>query len=400
MNRYCHIVFVLAFSVIIFLPGCGPAVERENPEPVRDTILPLGFLTDTLSVREGKVARGETFGALLVNLGMSAEDAYGLVSLCADSIFDVKKFIAGNAYQAYYASDSSLKYLVYDNSRTMRTVFRCADSLGVWKAPRPLDYVLRTADVTIKSSLWNDMMEAGLSPNLILKLSDIYAWTVDFFALRQEDRFRAYYGETLCEGDVISVDTVYFAVFTRDGKDINSIMLDQGDGGNIYWSETGESLRKAFLKAPLNFTRISSGFSYNRKHPVTGQIKAHTAIDYAAPTGTPVMTIGDGTVISKGYAGGGGNTVRIRHNSVYETSYMHLSRYAAGLHVGQRVQQGEVIGYVGSTGTATGPHLDFRVYMNGTPINPLKMESPSAEPIKEEFLPALDSLYKVYTKRE
>jgi murein DD-endopeptidase MepM/ murein hydrolase activator NlpD len=142
-------------------------------------------------------------------------------------------------------------------------------------------------------------------------------------------------------------------------------------------------MRKAFLKAPLNFTRVSSGFSYARKHPVTRKVQPHTGVDYAAPKGTPVMTIGDGVVISAKYEGAGGNTVRIRHNSVYTTAYLHLSKYAKGLKAGQRVRQGEVIGYVGSTGRSTGPHLDFRVWKNGTPINPLKMDSPPAEPIKE-----------------
>lgn len=173
-------------------------------------------------------------------------------------------------------------------------------------------------------------------------------------------------------------------------------MFDQGDNGNLYWNEKGESMRRAFLKAPLEFKRISSGFSYARKHPVTGQIRAHTAVDYAAPMGTPVVALGDGTVISAGWAGGGGNTIKIRHNSVYTTSYMHLRNFAQGIKAGTRVRQGEVIGYVGSTGTSTGPHLDFRVYQNGTAINPLTLESPSAEPIKEENKAALDSVLRVY----
>ena len=161
------------------------------------------------------------------------------------------------------------------------------------------------------------------------------------------------------------------------------IMFDQKDGGNIWWNEKGESMRKAFLKAPLQYSRVSSGFSYARKHPVTRKVQPHTGVDYAAPKGTPVMTIGDGVVTSVKYEGAGGNTVRIRHNSVYSTAYLHLSKYAKGLKAGQRVRQGEVIGYVGSTGRSTGPHLDFRVWKNGTPINPLKMDSPPAEPIKE-----------------
>jgi murein DD-endopeptidase MepM/ murein hydrolase activator NlpD len=160
------------------------------------------------------------------------------------------------------------------------------------------------------------------------------------------------------------------------------VMFDQKDGGNIWWDDNGASMRKAFLKAPLKFSRISSGFSYARKHPVTKKVRPHTGVDYAAPTGTPVMTIGDGVVTSVKYEGAGGKTIRIRHNSVYSTAYLHLSKYAKGIKAGARVRQGEVIGYVGSTGRSTGPHLDFRVWKNGSPINPLKMESPPAEPLK------------------
>ena len=155
-------------------------------------------------------------------------------------------------------------------------------------------------------------------------------------------------------------------------------------------------MRKAFLKAPLKFSRISSGFSYARRHPVTRRVQPHTGIDYAAPKGTPVMSIGDGVVTGKKYEGAGGNTVRIRHNSVYSTAYLHLSGYAKGLKVGQRVRQGEVIGYVGSTGRSTGPHLDFRVWKNGSPINPLKMESPPAEPLKKENLEDFELAHKKY----
>jgi murein DD-endopeptidase MepM/ murein hydrolase activator NlpD len=171
-------------------------------------------------------------------------------------------------------------------------------------------------------------------------------------------------------------------------------MFDQKDGGNIWWNEKGESMRKAFLKAPLQYSRVSSGFSYSRKHPVTRKVQPHTGVDYAAPKGTPVMTIGDGVVTSVKYEGAGGNTVRIRHNSVYSTAYLHLSKYAKGLKAGQRVRQGEVIGYVGSTGRSTGPHLDFRVWKNGTPINPLKMDSPPAEPIKEANREAFEAAFR------
>ena len=174
------------------------------------------------------------------------------------------------------------------------------------------------------------------------------------------------------------------------------IMFDQHDGGNIWWNEKGESMRKAFLKAPLKYSRVSSGFSYARRHPVTRRVQPHTGVDYAAPKGTPVMSIGDGVVTSRKYEGAGGNTVRIRHNSVYSTAYLHLSRYASGLKVGQRVRQGEVIGYVGSTGRSTGPHLDFRVWKNGSPINPLKMDSPPSEPLKKENMEAFGETHERY----
>lgn len=381
--------------LLLAVVSCSGKKEAE-PEVIEEPR--LGFFTEDYSSESGVVKSGETFILWMNDLGIDTGTAYSLIGLC-DSIFDVRKIIAGNKYEAFYSVDSlsrKLEYVVYDNDRINQTVFKCADSLGVWTAQREVSHVHKTADVSIETSLWNDMLDANASPLVILQLSDIYAWTVDFFGLQKNDRFRVLYEQTECEGDVISVDTVFFSIFSRGDKDLYAIMFDQGDGGNLYWNEKGESMRKAFLKAPLKFNRISSGFSYSRKHPVTGQIKAHTGIDYAAPTGTPVMSIGDGTVIEKGYQGAGGNTVKIRHNSVYTTAYLHLSKYASGLKVGQRVSQGEVIGYVGMTGTATGPHLDFRVWMNGSPINPLTMESPSEEPLKEENLPALDSVFHQY----
>lgn len=387
----------IMLSFVLLMDSCGGGRRYEDvPEEKADSIPPLGFWTEDFSRAEGIVKSGETFSGLMNRLGMSQADAYLLAQAC-DSVFDVRKLRAGNSYQTYADSlTDELKYVVYNIDRTSQAIFGCSDSLYVDIYTKPVEKFRRYADVTISSSLWNDMQKAGSSPLLIIKLSDIFAWTVDFFGLQQDDRFQVVYEQSECEGELLSVDTIYFAKFTRDTTELFALMLDQGDGGNVYWNEKGESMRKAFLKAPLQFKRISSGFSYHRKHPVTGQVKAHTAVDYAAPTGTPVVALGDGTVVSAGWAGGGGNTVKIRHNSVYTTSYMHLSKYGPGIKAGVRVTQGQVIGYVGMTGTATGPHLDFRVYQNGSPINPLKMESPSAEPIKEELRPALDSVFVLY----
>ena len=391
-------IFAVLAAAVLSVSSCGEHRTRGDGDPgdVNDSIPPLGFWEEDFALEEGTVNSGETFSGLFNRLGLSMAQAYELALKC-DSLFDVRKLRAGNKVDVYTDTVSNeLKYVVYTIDRTHKAIFNCSDSLGVTISEKPVEVTRQFADVSITSSLWNDMQKAGAPMSLIVKLSDVFAWTVDFFGLQEDDRFRVIYEQTECEGEVLSVDTIYIARFTRDDIDKFAIMYDQGDGGNVYWDEKGESVRRAFLKAPLEFKRISSGFSYHRKHPVTGQVKAHTAIDYAAPTGTPVVALGDGTVISAGWAGGGGNTVKIRHNSVYTTSYMHLSKYGPGIKAGVSVKQGQVIGYVGMTGTATGPHLDFRVYKNGTAINPLTMESPSTEPIKDEFKPALDSVFRVY----
>lgn len=383
----------LPFILLILLAvSCGPRkTTKADVAPQKDTVYPLGFCTDSFRVVSGEIKPGDNFIAWVTGLGMPTDRAHALLSAC-DTVFDVRKLRAGNTWKAYYRDSAALSYIVYDNSRTLQTVFSCADSTAAWKYQKEVISVEKKADVTITSSLWNDMTAAGESPALISELADIYAWTVDFFGLRKGDRFRLLYTENICEGESVGIDRVSYAEFLRDSTVLPAIYFDQGDGRYKYWNEKGESMRKAFLKAPLKFTRISSGYSLHRLHPVHGTVRAHTGVDYAAPTGTPVMSIGDGTVISVGWGGGGGNTVKIRHNSVYTTAYLHLSKFA--VKAGQRVAQGQVIGYVGMTGTATGPHLDFRVWKNGSPVNPLKLESPAAEPLKSENMPALDSVWR------
>lgn len=374
----------------------GEAVASDvcEADHLSQPVHPMGFCPDSLLVKDGEVKKGQFFSNLLNSLGMGASEAYALTQVC-DSVFDVRTLRVGNTYKAYYADDA-LRYLVYDRDRMSSIVFDCQSPYGAWVYEKPITFVDRYADVSINSSLWNDMRAADVSPLLILQLSDIYAWTVDFFGLQKGDRFKVLYQEKLCDGDVVAVDTVRYAVFSHGGSDFPAIMFDQKDNGNIWWNEKGESMRKAFLKAPLQYSRISSGFSNARVHPVTRKVQPHHGVDYAAPTGTPVMTIGDGVVTSVKYEGAGGNVVRIKHNSVYSTAYLHLSKYASGLKVGQRVRQGEVIGYVGSTGRSTGPHLDFRVWKNGTPINPLTMDSPPAEPLKEENKAAFEAAITEY----
>ena len=394
-------IAILSAVLLSGMASCsgGPSdhgVEVAEPVDSPAAVPSMGFSADSLDTVEGKVKNGQFFSTLMTGLGMTQQQAYDLTMAC-DSVFDVRTLRVGQTYRAYYSDDpKQLRYLVYDRDKASCVVFSCTEPYRAWVYEKPVEIEEKYADVTINSSLWNDMLKAGVSPLLIISLSDIYAWTIDFFALQKGDRFRVLYQERRCDGEVIAVDTVKYAVFGHDGVDFPMVMFDQKDGGNIWWNEKGESMRKAFLKAPLNYTRVSSGFSYARRHPVTRRVQPHTGVDYAAPKGTPVMTIGDGVVTSVKYEGAGGNTVRIRHNSVYSTAYLHLSKYAKGLKAGQRVRQGEVIGYVGSTGRSTGPHLDFRVWKNGTPINPLKMESPPAEPVKDSSRPAFEAAFKAY----
>ena len=259
--------------------------------------------------------------------------------------------------------------------------------------------VLKKARVTISTSLWNDVQKAGIPVMMALKLSDVYDCTIDFFGLQSGDSFAVMYEELQHNGEYMGLGNIYYAEFMHAGKQYNAIRFNAGENSSMYWNEKGESLKKAFLKAPLNFTRISSRFTYARKHPVLRIVRPHTGVDYAAPSGTPVVALGDGVVTHRGWAGGGGNTIKIKHPGNYVTSYMHLKGYAKGIVKGSRVTRGQLIGYVGSTGLSTGPHLDFRVYKNGKPIDPLKMESPSVEPVSKELMPAFKEQMQLYRYR-
>ena len=382
--------------------SCGRKGENQTTEEAAVEELPaIGFYFGRYECDSTSIKSGDTFSTLMTRLGLGGTDTYRLTTLC-DSVIDLRKIKAGNAVRAYYESTDStrtLRYVVYDQSKVRSTVFQCSDSLAVWNYDKPVEHQRRLADVTIRSSLWNDMLEAGATPNLIMNLADIYQWSINFFTLQPQDRFRIVYTQSVCEGEVVAVDTVHFSLFTsREGKEVGALRYEvPSSGKNTYWDKGGESLKRMFLKAPLRYNRISSRFSYSRKHPVTGKVKAHTAVDYAAPTGTEVYAIGDGTVTKCGWDGtGGGNRIKIKHMRGYESSYMHLSRFAKGIKVGSRVSQGQLIGYVGATGTATGPHLDFRIWENGRPIDPLSLNSPASEPLEKKYLDEFNAMYDKY----
>lgn len=334
-------------------------------------------------VEDDEIKRNENFASILQSRGVDYSVIHELTQN-ATGVFDMRKLRAGNKYTILYLPESGeAAYMIYEENERMHICFALRDSLGVSMYEIPVTIEERYAEVVISVSLWEDLEKAGYNPLIANSLSEVYAWTVDFFGLQKGDAFKVYYLANILEGKETEPGRIVAASFTRSGKTQMAFRYVQ-DSITGYWDIEGENLQKAFLKAPLRYSRVSSGFSYARRHPITRTVRPHTGVDYAAPAGTPVLSIGDGVVTERKYAGGGGNTVRIKHNSVYTTAYLHLSRFAKGLSVGKRVSQGEVIGYVGSTGSSTGPHLDFRVWKNGKPINPLKMESPPAEPVKAE----------------
>ena len=381
-----HVLPLCGIVWILCLAGCrhtaqDGAVTGEAEQPSAPVYV-HGIAIDSFDVDTLQVGRGETLGGILTRAGATQQQVH-MVSRLDKEHFDVRSIRQGKPYLTFTRRDSTgmerLHYLVYEASLRDTYIFRFSDSVSVMHEQKPMRTETKTAHAVIESSLWNALSSQDLPVELALELSEIYAWTIDFFGLQKGDSIRVYYDEQYVDSTRIGIGRIHAANFYHGRRWQDAYWYEGGVSG--YFDHEGKSLRKAFLKAPLNYKRISSHFSYARKHPIHKVVRPHTGVDYAAPTGTPVVSIGDGVVTFKAYKGGGGNTVKIRHNSVYTTAYLHLSGYAKGLAVGQHVKQGQVIGYVGSTGSATGPHLDFRVWKDGTPIDPLKMVSPPVEPV-------------------
>ncbi|MCR5013141.1 MAG: M23 family metallopeptidase, partial [Bacteroidales bacterium] len=344
-----------------------------------------GICIDSLFVEEGKVEPNQYLSTLFASKGISPTVTDYIARNHTD-VFDVGKIRSGNHYYFLSTNDTleTPVFWIYEIDRRNYALFSLTDSLTAWRFQKEMDVKLDRTSGVITSSLWNAVIANGGDASLAAKLSDVYAWTIDFFGIQEGDSFDVVYERQYIDDAPVGMGEVLYCDFIHLGDTIRAIAYEQ-DGVQGYYNEKGENLRKAFLKAPLNYRRISSTFSNSRMHPIFKYRRPHHGVDYAAPAGTPVSSIGDGVVIKKAYqARGAGYYLKIRHNDTYTTSYMHLKGYAKGIAEGVRVKQGQVIGYVGSTGASTGPHLDFRVYKNGTAVDPLKLESPPANPIKNE----------------
>ena len=393
-------LFILILLCLIGLVACKKTDSTGEQTTEEEVVIrtEFGLPIDSFRIDTFVVKDGETLGGMLGKLGASQKQI-NQITLLPSSTFDVRTIRAGKTYYAFYQKDTTgvekLQYYIYLASIREAIVLHFADSIQVEKQVKEIIHKERSAQAVIESSLWNAMVGNNLPIELALELSEIYAWTIDFFGLQKGDSIRVYYDEQYVDTTRIGIGRIYAAEFYH-GKVWQEAYWFEAEDTRNYYDSKGNSMRKAFLKAPLSYKRISSGFTYKRLHPVHKVYKPHTGVDYAAPMGTPVMTIGDGTVIQREYRGGGGNTVKIKHNATYTTAYLHLSKFADGLKVGQHVKQGQVIGYVGSTGTSTGPHLDFRVWKNGTPIDPLKMDSPPAEPIPTQLKDTFSTIVAGY----
>lgn len=343
-----------------------------------------GIPSDSFDLITGRIKRNGFLSEVLLQHGVSMQEIDQTIKN-SKSVFDVRKIRSGNNYILFCDRDSNgkAKYLVYEHDPQISYVFSFNDSLNITPFRKQITSEIKYSSGTIKTSLWDAMIDGGLHPNLAVQLSEVFAWTVDFFGLQKGDNFKVIYEELSIEGKSLGTGKIYGAQFNRSGSSITAIPFIQ-DGRESFFDIDGNSLRKAFLKAPLVFSRISSHFSSARMHPILRIVRPHYGVDYAAPIGTPVHAIGDGRVISATNEGGAGRMVKIQHNSVYATGYMHLSRFGDGISTGKFVKQGDIIGYVGSTGLSTGPHLDFRFYKNGSPVDPLKVDAPPVEPVSEE----------------
>lgn len=373
--------------------------EQKEEQPVQEEIVPVveekkvdvyayGILANDYTLEEKSVKKGESWSTILGRYGIGITKVLQLEILAKD-ICPLSSIKAGNKYTAFICQDSidtHIDYLVYEKNNIDYVIFSFkGDTITVSKGKRDVTYRRVKKSATIKSSLWGAIQEAKLPYALAAEMEDIYEWTVDFFGIHEGDKFTVIYEEKLIDTTVIGVGRIWGAKFTHRKKDYYAIPYEM-NGKLEYWELDGSSMRKQFLKAPLKFSRISSGYTNARLHPVLKIYRPHHGIDYAAPAGTPVRSVADGTIIQMGYRGAAGNMMKIQHSGDLVSGYMHLQKFAPGIKNGSHVKQGQLIGYVGSTGRSTGPHLDFRLWKAGQPINPANVTQTSSDPLTRKHL--------------
>jgi murein DD-endopeptidase MepM/ murein hydrolase activator NlpD len=374
-----------------------PAVVANTPQP--EVQIQYGMVINGLHTTEAGVQRNQTFVDLLRGYAVAPAAMRQLANV-AHSTFDFRKIVAGKKYTVFSEPDSvrTLRALVYEASPVEYAVFHFRDSLWLELCRRDVVAVEKGVAGEVQYSLSETVESMGLSHELTNRFVDIFAWVVDFQRLQKGDRFKILYDELQVEGKPYAIGKIHGIRFEHAGRPLHAFPLDQGEGTDFFDDE-GNSLRKALLKYPIEFTRISSRYNLNRFHPVAKVFRAHLGTDFAAPAGTPIRSVGDGLVEEAQYKANNGNYVKVRHNASYTTAYLHMSKIATGVRAGARVSQGQVIGYVGSTGLATGPHLCYRFWKNGVQIDALRVELPPSQPIHPQNLATFNLLKKTIKKQ-
>jgi murein DD-endopeptidase MepM/ murein hydrolase activator NlpD len=360
--------------------GAESAVPIEQPaETAEPENAPAKPCVQTVS---GCIQPGQTISVLL-DEHLSPGEIHSLSRQCRD-VYSLRRIKAGHDYRLYL-NEKQLKRFEYDIDKDKKLSVSF-DSGSIKARTQDIDYSIEQKLIkgTIESSLFKAVNAAGETNELAIALAEIFAWDIDFIRdIRSGDSFRLLVEKRYRFGDFAGYGNILAAQFNNRGQAYQAFLFDDGKGRAEYYNAEGQAVRKTFLKAPLNFTRISSGYTWKRKHPILDVVRPHLGIDYAAPRGTPIKSVADGEVLARAYDRQAGHYVKIRHHNGYVTIYNHMKRFARGLSRGQDVAQGEVIGYVGTTGLSTGPHLDYRVKRYGKYVNPLKIKSEPVKPVPE-----------------
>ncbi|MCF8413045.1 MAG: peptidoglycan DD-metalloendopeptidase family protein [Melioribacteraceae bacterium] len=388
------------FSLIyisIFIIGCQSNELPENQIEVDSlSIVDTIEIAPSYTVLNQKVGRNETFSDILTKYNVPVKKILQIAEVAKDT-FDVRKIQQNKEYIIYLNEDSlkSISKIEYTVNPLESIIFDLQDTINVYRSRKPIKSVERQTSGVISGSLYETLQKNNISIILALKLSQVLAWQVDFYKVRQGDKFKVIYDELSVDDQIIDIGRIKAVYFKHWNQDYYGFYFQSGDVED-YFDEKGNSLRKAFLKSPLKFGRLASRFSKSRLHPILKYYRPHLGTDYAAPTGTPILSIGDGMVTERGYTKSAGNYVKIKHNGAYTTSYLHMSKFAKATSKGSRVKQGQVIGYVGSTGLATGPHVHLNFYQNGKAVDHLRVKFPSVKPIdsnlKDQYMSHMNIL--------
>lgn len=364
--------------------------------PIPVPTLKYGFAVDTFQLaKEGTIQSGQFLGDILNNAGLNFTSIEKLVTNAKD-VFDVRQFRVGKDY-LILSKDTTQgpDFFIYEPNAYSYIIFDLKKDMQVKKVERPISTQVSMASGEIESSLWNAMTDNGLSYELTAKMEDALQWSIDFHHVQKGDQFKAIYDQDFIDNKEVGVGKVHAAWYKNSDNEHYAIYFDHPEHGGYYDAE-GRPMNKGFLKSPVKYSRITSGYNLRRFHPILKRTKPHFGTDYAAPHGTPILAVGSGVVTKASRTRGNGNFVKIRHDKTYETQYLHMQKFAPGITSGAQVIQGQVIGYVGSTGLATGPHVCFRFWENGKQVDHRKLNFPPPAPLPEEFMPAFSEARNGY----